>query len=54
MNKQWFKEVLVIVGAIHVISSVLGMMDVIHYRVYFGNEDKVIVSRSEHCPGGKP
>lgn len=36
------------IGMFHVFFAVFGMLDLCHYRLYIGSEDKVIVSKAEY------
>ena len=42
------KTILMCVGAFHSIFFVLGLLDFLHYRVYIGTVDKVIVPKVEY------
>ena len=44
---ELFKYLLVWIGIFHVFFAVLGFLDVLHYRLYIGVEDKVIVAKTE-------
>lgn len=36
------------IGLFHLFFAILGILDVCHYRLYIGIEDKVIVSKAEY------
>ncbi len=44
---ELFKYLLIWIGIFHVFFVVLGFLDVLHYRLYIGVEDKVIVAKAD-------
>lgn len=41
------KTLILAIGLFHFIFAILGMMDLLHYRLYIGTEDMVHVPRAE-------
>jgi hypothetical protein len=42
------KSAFMLIGFIHVIAFLLGVTNFLHYRLYIGLEEKVIVSKAEY------
>lgn len=42
------KYLLLWVGVFHVFFAILGFTDLLHYRLYIGTEDRVIISKKEY------
>lgn len=42
------KNFLALIGLVHAVVCILGLMEVLHYRVYVGLEDKLIVSKAQY------
>lgn len=45
---ELFKFLLIWIGIFHLFFGLLGFLNLVHYRVYIGPEDKIMVLRSEY------